>query len=34
MLHGIDPVFAISGLAIGLLVGFIGVGGDSDCSPV
>jgi hypothetical protein len=30
MLHGIDPVFAISGLAVGLLVGFIGVAGGSD----
>ena len=34
MLHGIDPVFAISGLAVGLLVGFTGVGGGSDYSPV
>jgi hypothetical protein len=30
MLYGIDPVFAISGLVIGLLMGFTGVGGGSD----
>ena len=29
MLHGIDPVFAISGLVVGLLVGITGVGGGS-----
>ena len=34
MLHGIDPVFAISGLAVGLLVGFTGVGGGSLMTPL
>ena len=34
MLHGIDPVFAISGLAVGLLVGITGVGGGSLMTPL
>jgi hypothetical protein len=34
MLHGIDPVFAVSGPAVGLFVGLAGVGGGSDYSPV
>jgi hypothetical protein len=34
MLHGIDAVFAVSGLAVGLLVGFMGLGGGSECSRV
>jgi hypothetical protein len=33
MFHGVDPVFVISGLVVGLLVGFTGVGG-SDHSRV
>ncbi len=34
MLHGIDPLFALSGLAVGLLVGFTGVGGGSLMTPL
>ena len=34
MLHGIDPVFAVSGLVVGLLVGFTGVGGGSLMTPL
>ena len=34
MLHGIDPVFAVSGLAVGLLVGITGVGGGSLMTPL
>jgi len=34
MFHGIDPVFAISGLAVGLLVGITGVGGGSLMTPL
>src|ERR1700675_2487203 len=34
MLYGIDPVFAISGLAVGLLVGITGVGGGSLMTPL
>lgn len=34
MLHGIDPAFAASGLAVGLLVGFTGVGGGSLMTPL
>jgi uncharacterized membrane protein YfcA len=34
MLHGIDPAFAISGLAVGLLVGVTGVGGGSLMTPL
>lgn len=34
MLHGIDPAFAISGLAVGLLVGLTGVGGGSLMTPL
>ena len=34
MLHGIDPVFAGSGLAVGLLVGITGVGGGSLMTPL
>ena len=34
MLHGIDPVFAVSGLMVGLLVGFTGVGGGSLMTPL
>ena len=34
MLHGVDPVFAASGLAVGLLVGFTGVGGGSLMTPL
>ena len=34
MLHGIDPVFAVSGLAVGLFVGFTGVGGGSLMTPL
>jgi uncharacterized protein len=34
MLHGIDPVFVVSGLAVGLLVGFTGVGGGSLMTPL
>ena len=31
---GIDPVFVVSGLAVGLLVGFTGVGGGSLMTPL
>src|SRR6185437_10477972 len=34
MLHAIDPVFAVSGLIVGLLVGFTGVGGGSLMTPL
>ncbi|HLJ18971.1 MAG TPA: sulfite exporter TauE/SafE family protein [Stellaceae bacterium] len=34
MLHAIDPAFAVSGLAVGLLVGFTGVGGGSLMTPL
>jgi uncharacterized protein len=34
MLHGIEPLFALSGLAVGLLVGFTGVGGGSLMTPL
>ena len=34
MLHGLDPAFVVSGLAIGLLVGFTGVGGGSLMTPL
>ena len=34
MLYGIDPVFAVSGLAVGLLVGITGVGGGSLMTPL
>jgi len=34
MLHGVDPLFALSGLAVGLLVGFTGVGGGSLMTPL
>ena len=34
MLHGIDPIFAVSGLAVGLLVGITGVGGGSLMTPL
>jgi uncharacterized protein len=34
MLHGIDPAFVVSGLAVGLLVGFTGVGGGSLMTPL
>jgi uncharacterized protein len=34
MLHGIDPVFAVSGLVVGLLVGITGVGGGSLMTPL
>jgi uncharacterized protein len=34
MLLGINPVFAVSGLAVGLLVGFTGVGGGSLMTPL
>jgi uncharacterized membrane protein YfcA len=34
MLHGIDPLFALLGLAVGLLVGFTGVGGGSLMTPL
>lgn len=34
MLHGIDSLFALSGLAVGLLVGFTGVGGGSLMTPL
>ena len=34
MLLGIDPAFAISGLAVGLLVGITGVGGGSFMTPL
>src|ERR1700690_70204 len=34
MLYGVDPVFAVSGLAVGLLVGITGVGGGSLMTPL
>jgi uncharacterized membrane protein YfcA len=34
MLHGVDPAFVVSGLAVGLLVGFTGVGGGSLMTPL
>jgi len=34
MLHGVDPLFAFSGLVVGLLVGFTGVGGGSLMTPL
>jgi uncharacterized membrane protein YfcA len=34
MLHGIDPLFGLSGLVVGLLVGFTGVGGGSLMTPL
>ena len=34
MLHGIDPAFAVSGFAVGLLVGLTGVGGGSLMTPL
>src|SRR6202453_768414 len=34
MFHGIDPVFAISGLFVGLIVGITGVGGGSLMTPI
>jgi uncharacterized protein len=34
MMHAIDPVFAASGLAVGLLVGLTGVGGGSLMTPL
>jgi uncharacterized protein len=34
MLHGIEPVFVASGLAVGLLVGITGVGGGSLMTPL
>jgi uncharacterized protein len=34
MFHGIDPVFVVSGFAVGLLVGFTGVGGGSLMTPL
>jgi uncharacterized protein len=34
MLHGVDPAFVASGLAVGLLVGFTGVGGGSLMTPL
>jgi uncharacterized protein len=33
-MHGMDPVFVVSGLAVGLLVGFTGVGGGSLMTPL
>ena len=34
MLHGVEPVFVVSGLVVGLLVGFTGVGGGSLMTPL
>ena len=34
MLHAINPIYSLSGLAIGLLVGFTGVGGGSLMTPL
>jgi uncharacterized membrane protein YfcA len=34
MLHDIEPLFALSGLVVGLLVGFTGVGGGSLMTPL
>ena len=34
MLHAINPLYSISGLAVGLLVGFTGVGGGSLMTPL
>jgi len=34
MLHGVDPAFVVSGLVVGLLVGFTGVGGGSLMTPL
>jgi uncharacterized membrane protein YfcA len=34
LLHGINPLYSLSGLAIGALVGFTGVGGGSLMTPV
>jgi uncharacterized membrane protein YfcA len=34
MLHGIDPAFVISGFAVGMLVGFTGVGGGALMTPI
>ena len=34
MFHGVDPVFVVSGLVVGLLVGLTGVGGGSLMTPL
>ena len=34
MLHAINPLYSLSGLAVGLLVGFTGVGGGSLMTPL
>ena len=34
LLHGINPLYSLSGLAIGALVGFTGVGGGSLMTPL